>query len=66
LKKAPIAAYTQLDRTVSSILEDELQDSFSLACEAVEGIIAAQHCYASGTPVSLPLERDTQTLNRFS
>ena len=42
------------------------QESFGLACQAVEGIIAAHHCFVNATPVSLPLERETQTLFRFS
>ena len=66
LKKAPKTAYAVLDRTVSSLLDGEPVDSFGLACQAVEGIIAAHHCFANAAPVSLPLKRETETLFGFS
>jgi predicted dehydrogenase len=66
LKKSPEAAYPVLDRAVSSLLDAEPQESFGLACQAVEGIIAAHHCFVNATPVSLPLERETETLFPFS
>jgi hypothetical protein len=66
LKKSPETAYAVLDRTVSSLLDGERHNSFSYACQAVEGIIAAHHCFKNSTPVSLPLERETETLYRFS
>jgi predicted dehydrogenase len=66
LKKSPETAYTLLDRAVSSLLNGEPQESFDLACQAVEGIIAAHHCFVNATPVSLPLERETETLFGFS
>jgi predicted dehydrogenase len=66
LKKAPAVAHHLLDRAISSLLEDELDGSFELACQAVEGIIAAHHCFARNSDVPLPLERQTETLFRFS
>jgi len=55
-----------LDRTVSSLLDSEPVESFGLACQAVEGVIAAHHCFANAAPVSLPLKREAETLFRFS
>jgi predicted dehydrogenase len=66
LKKAPDVANRLLDRAIASLLEDELDGSFGLACQAVEGIIAAHHCFARNADVPLPLERQTETLYQFS
>jgi len=55
-----------LDRIISSLFDSEPQQSFGLARQAVEGIIAAHHCFVNATPDSLPLERKTEMLFRFS
>jgi predicted dehydrogenase len=66
LKKSPKAAHALLDRVASSLLDGDHLNSFSLACQAVEGVIAAQQCFVNTTPVSLPLERETKTPFPFS
>ena len=66
LKKSPETAYPILDRALSCLFEDKPEKSLALGCQAVEAIIAAQHCAVDDAPVSLPLSRDTETLFRFS
>ncbi len=66
LKKSPETAYRILDRAVCSLLDDEINASFSLGCQAVEAIIAAHHCFARNESVALPLPQGTESLFRFS
>jgi len=66
LKKTPATAHALLERSMQTLLEGRPDASLSLACQAVEAVIAAHHCFVEGDPISLPLGRDRESLFGFS